>query len=247
MINARVIELLAASTQNESFTLDPVQIRDISAEVLDEDGRLRVLPAAYWVGTTAQERGLLGHRFGLYSFPTVELVDHLRTFIGDRSAIEIGAGHGVLAQALGVPATDNFMQNKDPYRTLYALRGQTTVPYGPNVEDCHASRAVRKYRPKVVIGCWVTHKWDPRRPDAGGNEVGVDEEDILKYCEHYVIVGNEKVHEAKKIWSRPHVIEYPDFVYSRTLNGSRDFIATWPGSAKQHGTAHGGKSSRSSR
>jgi hypothetical protein len=215
--------------------LDPTRIRDISPDVLDDAGRLRVLPAAYWADTTADERALFGHRHGIYSFPTVELVEHLRDLIGGRSAIEVGAGHGVLAEALGIPATDNRMQEKDPYRQVYAATGQPPVRYGPNVIDCHASRAVRRYRPQVVIGCWVTHKYDPARHEAGGNEVGVDEPDVLRNCGAYVLVGNEQVHAAKAIWRRPHQIEYPPFVYSRANNGSRDFIAVWPGARRADG------------
>jgi hypothetical protein len=218
---------------SDIFLLDPTRIRDIADEALDATGRLRVLPAAYWATTTSVERALLGHLHGLYSFPTVELVEHLRTVIGGRSAIEIGAGHGVLAEALDIPATDSRQQEKSPYRDFYATTGQPPVPYGANVIDCHASRAVRRYRPQVVIGCWVTHKYDQSRADAGGNEQGVDEEDILSNCETYIVVGNDRVHRTKKIWCRPHQIEHPPFVYSRARNGTPDFIATWRGGRPQ--------------
>jgi hypothetical protein len=210
-----------------TIALDPSKIRDISAEVLGRDDRLQVLPAAYWATTTLEERALFGHRHGLYSFPTVELVEHLRGIIDGRSAIEIGSGHGVLAEALGIPATDNRMQEWPQYRYIYQMTRQPPVPYGPNVVECDAARAVRRYKPQVVIGCWVTHKYDRKRHAAGGNEIGVDEEDILRHCETYVVVGNEVTHEGKKIWNRHHEIEYPSFVYSRAHNGQRDFIATW--------------------
>ena len=212
---------------SDRFVLDASRIRDIAPEVLGPDGRLRVLPASFWATTTPDERALFGHRHGVYSFPTTELVDYLVDVIGARSAIEVGAGHGVLAEALGIVATDNWMQAKEPYRTEITRAGQPTVQYGPNVVDCHANQAVRRYRPEVVIGCWVTHRYDPRRHAAGGNEIGVDEEDLLRRCGTYIVVGNEKVHQGKSIWAWPHQIEYPPFVYSRARNGSRDFIATW--------------------
>lgn len=50
-----------------SFVLDPTKIRDLAPEALGPDGRLRVLPAAFWAGTTPAERALFGHRHGLYS------------------------------------------------------------------------------------------------------------------------------------------------------------------------------------
>jgi hypothetical protein len=218
-----------ALTFPDFFLLDPNSVRDISSDVLDAQGRLRVLPTAYWVITTSEERALFGHRCGVYSFPTVELVEYLRDLIGKRTAIEIGAGHGVLSEALGIPATDSRMQEQERYRAIYAEHNQPTVPYGPNIIECHASRAVRRYKPRVVIGCWVTHKYDPARHWAGGNEVGIDEEDILRHCEEYIIIGNERTHANKKIWKHRHRIEYPPFVYSRANNGTRDFVATWRG------------------
>lgn len=213
-----------------TIALDPDKIRAISPEVLGPNGRMWILPAAFWATTTVEERALFGHRHGLYSYPTVELVDRLREIINGRTAIEIGAGHGILAEALDIPATDSRQQEQPHYAATYQRIGQATVPYGPNVIEMHASRAVRKYKPRVVVGCWVTHKYDPARHAAGGNEVGVDEPDILRNCETYIVVGNEQVHAGKAIWGRRHEIEYPDFVYSRTSNGSRDFIAIWRGS-----------------
>jgi len=212
-----------------SLIVDPTSIRDIAPDVLDDDQRLRILPASYWATTTTTERALFGHRQGLYSFPTVELVDHVRALIGGRSAIEIGAGHGALAQALDIPATDSHQQNKSPYRELYEKTGQPTVRYGPHVVDLDAAAAVRHHKPQVVIGCWVTHRYDPERHFAGGNEAGVDEEDILDHCETYVVVGNDTVHKWKAIWGRPHHIEHPRFLYSRARDVTADFIATWAG------------------
>lgn len=209
--------------------IDPTQVRDLASEVLDEQGRPRILPAAYWATTTPEERALLGHRHGLYSLPTVELVGHLRQLIGDRSAIEIGAGNGVLAEALGIPATDSRQQEIPEYRMRISLAGQAPVRYGPNVVHMDARAAVRHYRPDVVVGCWVTHRYDPRRHAAGGNEVGIDEEDVIRRCRLYVVVGNEAVHAGKVIWRLPYRIEYPSWLYSRAVNGSRDFIATWRG------------------
>ena len=213
----------------KTFMIDTHGLRDLGKEALGPDGRLRVMPAAFWAGTTPEERGAFGVRNGLYSFPTVELVQRLREIINGRTTIEVGAGHGVLAQALGIVATDSYQQAMPKYRALYEAMQQPIVPYGPNVEKLDALAAISMHKPQVVIGCWVTHRYDPRRPFAGGNEAGFDEEWILDNCETYVVVGNTKVHEGKAIWSRPHVIEHPSYVVSRALNGSPDFIAVWQG------------------
>lgn len=207
--------------------LDPSNIRDLSPDVLDDTGRLKVMPAEYWAGTTREERALFGGRRGLYSFPTVELVEYLGNAINGRRAIEIGAGHGVLAEALGITATDSYQQRKPKYRKIYEDAGQTIVPYGPNVERMDAREAISRYHPEVVIGAWVTHKYNPAQHWDGGNEEGVDEAHIVKNVKLYVAIGNQKVHRGKAIWSQLHLIMYPKWVWSRAMNGSPDFVARW--------------------
>ncbi|QRF63361.1 hypothetical protein [Variovorax paradoxus] len=82
------------------YLTDAASVRDILSLLLDSHGRLRVVPARVLEGTTAQERLVFGVRHGLYSFPTEELCDFLRTHIQGKTAIEISAGHGALAGAL---------------------------------------------------------------------------------------------------------------------------------------------------
>jgi hypothetical protein len=216
-----------ASIGIEAREIDSAAVRDISAEVLGQDGRVKVLPASYWQTTTREERALFGHQHAVYSFPTTELVERLTQIIDGRSAIEIGAGNGVLAQALGIPATDSRQQDMPKYRAFYLLSGQPTIAYGPNVEQMHASRAVRHYKPKVVIGCWVTHKWEATRQHAQGTEDGVDEADVMAHCDTFVLVGNEHVHRYARMLERHPAIEYPDWLYSRATNDSRNMIAVW--------------------
>jgi hypothetical protein len=211
-----------------SFTvLNPRDVRDISPDVLDADGRLKVMPAAYYKALDPNARALFGHRRGVYSLPTVELVEFLRRFIGTRSAIEIGSGNGVLAQELNIPATDSRMQEDPAIAAHYALSGQPVVTYGPNVEKLDGHAAVAKYRPQVVISCWVTHKYDERRHEAGGNMFGIDEEALIARCESYVVVGNRSPHRGKSIWALPHVSIEPDWLFSRSVSGLPDFIAVW--------------------
>jgi len=226
--NEDILKIMPGADRS-SREIDLENLRDLTPLAMDDDGRLRILPAAFWASTTTEERAAFGHRNGLYSFPTIELVERLREIIDGRSAIEVGAGHGALAEALDITATDNFQQQMPKYRLIYAATRQPTVPYGPNVIGMHASRAVRHYKPQVVIGAWITHKYDPEHHERGGNEIGVDERDVLLNCEEYVLVGNEKTHLLNPIWARKHTIEYPDYVYSRAHNGSRDFIARFPG------------------
>lgn len=206
---------------------DPSKIRDLAPLVLDTQGQLKAVPAAFYANTTREERAVFGLRHARYGFLTVELIDYLKAFIGDRSAIEIGAGHGALALALGIAATDNRMQDEPQIRAYYAALSQPVIKYGANVEKLDAVQAVKKHRPSVVVASWVTHKYDPRRHEAGGNMDGVEEEEIIRNCDAYVFIGNELVHSRKSIWALPHEKLYPPWLYSRSTNGSPDFIAIW--------------------
>ncbi len=209
--------------------IDPTALRDLTPLLLDEQGLLKVVPASALASTSREERGVFGVRQGLYGFLTEELLAWLREFIGVRSAIEIGAGHGRLAAALGIPATDNRQQEDPQVIAYYRALNQPVIRYGANVERLDALSAVRKYQPQVVIASWVTHKWDPARHEAGGNQNGVREEEVIAGCEHYVFIGNESVHAKKSIWTLPHEKFHPSWLFSRAVNGSPDFIAVWPG------------------
>lgn len=212
--------------------IKPAHIRDIREIVLDENGRFKIMPASFWRGTSTNERMLFAHQTGIYSYPTVELVERLKEIIAGRSAIEIGAGNGVLAETLGIPATDSYQQSEEKYRKIYGAIDQELVPYGPNVEKLSAYDAVRKYDPQVVLGCWVTHKFNKNEPWRKGNEVGIDELDILEHCEEYLFVGNtgaETGHSQKPIWQTLHTSEKPDYLYSRAKDHKKEFLGRWWG------------------
>lgn len=212
-----------------AFILNPADVRDISPLLLDEAGCLKIVNSSVLAATTREERAMFGVRHAFYGLPTIELIEHLKSLIAGRSAIEIGAGSGVLAQALGIPATDNRQQEWPSVQEYYAALRQPTIRYGDHVEALDAKAAVAKYKPQVVIASWVTHRYDPARHEAGGNQDGVDEVALLKHCEEYILIGNEKVHASKPLWALPHTKEQLPFLFSRAANGSADFIARWSG------------------
>lgn len=195
--------------------------------MLDEQGQLRVVPASTLASTTPEQRMLFGVRHGLYSFPTEELRDYLLARIAGRRAIEIGAGSGVLAKELGIPATDNRQQEDAELKAYYQRLGQPAVPYGDHVEKLDAAAAIAKYKPEVVIACWVTHRFEPSAPERGGSNTGVDEAGIVAACDEYIFVGNQQVHAAKPIWTLAHERITPNWLYSRAMNGTSEFIAVW--------------------
>jgi hypothetical protein len=212
-----------------TYLADMTGVRDLAPFVIDEEGLPQIMPAAFYEQTTLKERYWLGHRYGLYLLPTVELCGWLGEHIGARSAIEIGAGNGRLADWLGIPATDSKLQEDPDMKDLYGSLGQAPVHYGPNVEKLEAKKAVRRYRPEVAIGAWVTHRYNPRRHLSGGNQFGPDMNWILERIYEYVLIGNEEVHAKNPLWDLPHEIHHLPFIYSRAVNGSRDFVAVWKG------------------
>lgn len=212
---------------NRPLVVGP-EVRDITGEVMDELGQMQVLPASYWAGTTVEERAKFGHLNGIYGFPTVELVEYLTARIAGRKAIEIGAGHGGLARALKIRATDSWVQDEPGRALLYQLTKQPRVTYGRNVLKIDANTAVRRFTPDVVIGSWISPRWSDEHQN--GNADGVDELDLLDFCSKYILIGNEHVHSTSRLWTAvPWTIEYPDWLYSRAHNGTRDFIATFTG------------------
>lgn len=209
----------------------PAGTRDISRDILDADGLLRILPAQFYAGTSGHERGLAAVRNGLYGLPTIELCDWLTAHIAGRSALEIGAGHGRLAEHLGIRAVDNFMQDRPEVAALYRAQRQPRVQYGSNVEKIDALDAVIQYRPQVVIGSWITHRFDPAEAWRGGNQYGPDAKAILKLVEEYILIGHEDSHALNPLLELPHEMLFPDWLYSRVPDpaSGRNFIAIWKG------------------
>jgi hypothetical protein len=211
------------------YVIDTDGLRDLAPDVIDEHGLPRIMPAAYYAATTAAERGALAVRHGLYCLPTVELVTWLTDFIDGRKTIEIGAGNGRLAEALDIPATDAYLQDRPDVRKYYEAYNQPLIVFGPNVERLEAIDAIRKHRPQIVIAAWVTHRYDPHHHTAGGNMFGPDTDTILRQVGHYVLIGNDRVHARHPLWQRPHEIHHPPWLYSRAINDSPNFIAVWKG------------------
>lgn len=188
--------------------------------------QLAIKSAEFWQQFTQIEIAYFCMRLGFYCIPTTELVLWLQREIGPRFAIEIGSGNGVLAAALGIPATDNRMQERAEFAALYKSISQAPVEYGDNVKLADALEAVRMFKPEVVIAAWVTHEYRPSEHWRGGNVIGVAEEEIVKRAT-YIHVGNRSAHRNKPILESQHEeFEFP-WLVSRSLSGEPNFIAVW--------------------
>lgn len=166
---------------------------------------------------------------GYYCLPTTELVEFLLEKIGPdkEKTIEIGSGSGSLCKALGIKGTDNYMQTMPKYANQYKMIRQATVLYGQNVERLDALSAVQKYKPKTVIAAWVTHKYNPGRDALGGNELGVNENKLLRKVKTYIHIGNENVHAKKPIMDIEHETFKAPWLVSRSMDKDKNVIHIW--------------------
>ncbi|MGL5582729.1 MAG: hypothetical protein ACRDCE_17425 [Cetobacterium sp.] len=216
-----------------------LQVEDISkleSLVMESKGIPKVVDASVFDDFSDNQRMLLMVKHGLYVFPTTELAEWLGSHTFARKVIEVGAGNGAMANHLGVVATDNYSQAPD-YRPEPNLRnlwiqgrqamermGQAFVTYGANVNRVEAIDAVIKYRPELVYGCFITHKY--RAGDKDGNKFGVDEEKLIRRCD-YIMIGNAKTHQNKRILSLPHEEFIVPGVVTRCQDQSLNRIWMW--------------------
>lgn len=187
--------------------------------------RMRLLPAATLQAIPLFHLRLWCARHARYGLPTVELVNWLKEQIGTRKAIEIGSGNGDLAYHLGIHGTDNYCQRRPEVRAYYAILRQKTTDPTKEIEELDAVDAIKKHKPDLVIGSWITSKHkDPLSTD--GNMFGPDEDDILALTE-FIHIGNELVHGTKTILAKKHEEHRFPWLVSRSGDQSKNVIYRW--------------------
>jgi hypothetical protein len=210
--------------------LKPRNVSYLDAMLLDKKGQLRPVAAATLAAVNHEDLRYWCHIHAVYGLPTFELIGWLKERIQGRSAIEIGSGNGCLGRALGIPATDSWMQATPEIQALYASQGQQTITYGEDVERLEALEAVARYHPQVVIGQWVTEWIDPNLPPppGGGSVFGVREPELLAQVETYILVGNSTIHGQKSlIRKQPPEMVRANWIWSRSQYPSMNFILVW--------------------
>lgn len=194
-------------------------------DMLDENGVLRLRRADEYARIPHDGLRLWCHHNARYGLPTAELIGWLKNLIADRPTIEIGSGAGDLCHHLGVQGTDNWQQTFPDVQLIYASMGQPVIKYPSRVAKHDAIAAIDYYKPKIVIGSWITHRFDPKNPDLQGNMYGVDEEALINTGVMYVMIGNKSVHHLKPILRMPHREYALPFIWSRSA--SRDLERVW--------------------
>lgn len=233
VLQQRLAQLGAMPTEamrrGRSFRLDlsPIEMEEaiISGNelLLDAMGRFVVRSAAEVDALPRPWLQVWCAKMGVYSVPTAELVDWLRTLIGDRSAIDVAAGHGALGRSLGIPTTDARTAELPEYARHYREWNQPSPWVPPDVETLDALAAVQKYRPAVVICAWGTERWSPGMRK--GHVLGLDEAAILSRVSTYVHIGVRGLHAHSKL-PRPSEVLQPAWLRSRS-SVADDFICVW--------------------
>lgn len=192
-------------------------INYISELLIDEQGTLKILSYQELRHVPQEHLSQFCTENGYYIIPTQELIEFIKSEIGDSKALEIGAGSGAVCKALSIRGVDNYMQRQPEIKAYYNALGQAIVPYGDHVERMDGLDAVKKYKPEVVIACYVTHKYNPKEHWREGNQFGIDEVRMLKRINKYIHVGNRKVHGKKPLLSMHHKIIKEDWIVGRSL------------------------------
>lgn len=203
--------------------------QDVSAltKKILSNGELQILPASEYRQFSQEQISLFCVKNALYGLPTTELIDWLKEKIGNRKAIEIGAGNGSLGRALGIPMSDSYLQEDPAIKAYYQRVMQPTIKYGSDVERLSYKEAIVKYKPEVVVASWVTQLWRDHSDDGNGNMHGLDEEWILENVACYIHIGHANTHGRKRILKLPHEAVTFDWLFSRALSRDSCVIYIW--------------------
>ncbi len=220
---------MRAKLQNRiPVTPETLRWQSLLDELIAMDGTVRPMPAGFYASVPRDALQMWASLNAVWVFPTEELIHWLRNAVGGVVSIEIGAGNGGIAKALGIPATDSWVQVYDaPTRAAIESAGQTISHPGETVERLEAMEAIERYKPHTVIGAYVTHRWQPG--DVNGFVFGVDEERLLQRVSRYIVIGNDAPHGGKRIMARPHRTIRAPWLVTRAISPERNAIYVWEG------------------
>lgn len=195
-------------------------------DVLLMDGLGLLRPIEAWKIQSIPKEELLSwmHKRAVYQIPTVELIDWLHEQTKSTPTIEICAGNGAIARALGITATDSYVQVNEAKSLLLSM-GQCPTEPPADVLRYEANKAIEAFRPDTVIGSFVTQKWCDATQQ--GSIWGVDEEKLLSKVGRYIMIGNEAVHGHKRILKYPHKKLHFPWLVSRGFDQSKNCIYVW--------------------
>ena len=192
---------------------------------------LKLLPAEEYKKLHHDHLSIWAIRNARYQFPTLELIDWLRSTIGARYAIEVAAGMGDLGRHLGIMQTDSYMQQRPEMKVYYKMLGQPTTSPPNSVYEYEALEAVKGLKPEIVVASWLTQLIkegeDDITPETQGSVYGANEVEIIKSVKMYIHIGNDGSHAQKKALALPHEKFYFPWLVSRAEDQSKNVIYIW--------------------
>jgi hypothetical protein len=213
-----------------AFIIDNQDVSYMDKLLFDDTGLLRPVASADLQALPPLHLMLWGNKNGVYTYPTIELIEFFRENIADRTAIEICSGTGVFGRALGIPSTDSYIQTSPEMMTTYLLMGQHPIQPPADVLKFEANEAVDHFKPEVVIACYATQKYlpgDEGPPVIGSSVYGVDEIAMLPKIQTYIHVGNAISHQDKRIRKLPHIRYQKPWVITRSGKPEFNEIVIW--------------------
>lgn len=177
-----------------------------------------------YVGTP--ELSIWAKARGIHTIVTTELLQFLKAEIGEQTAIEIGAGRGIVGKELGIPQTDSHLIDSNPeVRVYYSLMNECVTPLPSHVLKFEANAAVDHFKPDVVVGCWITEFSNVPQPNTSG--YGVDEARLFSKVKKYIVVGNQQTHGQKTLLKRKHRAYHFPWIVSRSIYPNEEMIYIW--------------------
>lgn len=213
-----------------NYTVMPDRNVGYLDSILTRDNRLLVLPADDLRKLPLLDLQIWANKRGVYCLPTAELIAWLRTMIGGREAVEICAGNGAIGRALGIVATDSYIQTEPKMAAYYRQLGQQPIIPPPDVQKFEAVKAVQYFKPKVVVGAYVTQLYqlgDEGPPKIGSSVFGVNELLIWELVETYICIGNVTTHGDKRLLKKPHEVYRFDWLFTRSMTPESNVIYVW--------------------
>ncbi len=193
--------------------------------LLLEGDRLKLLPSSFYQQILPEKLRVWCRAKARYTLPTIELIEFLKQQIGERSAIELGAGNGDLGFHLGIAQTDSYCQDTPMMKLYYQSIGQTVTQPREDVERLEALDGIAHHKPQVAIASWLTQIY---RPDCDlGSEFGADEEQIIAQVEMYIHVGNRDSHGSKRILKKTHIEYVIPGLVTRANRPEENVIYVW--------------------
>lgn len=186
--------------------------------------RIKLQPASAYSEIARNELQTWMQYRNRYVLSTVELVNWLKTKIGGRRAIEIGAGNDDLAYHLGIRAIGSYPVASTHAAPLFPGQIPTRVVYS-GLREMDAMQAILELRPEVAIGAWIPDKFT----DSFGkpSKYAPNEYQIIQNVE-YIHIGCESIHERSTLLGFPHAaVKLPGLVSRTSMNPPDDVIHVW--------------------